>query len=605
MKILRRIIYFLSVIDIVQSNFHREVQSDQAIRGILQSIAHQDVIIRVQERDMDDRMKRLLEIVSEAVMGTWPTRILVSARLRSASQPPNAASSRTLLIYLCPSFKVIDYGELNVVLQEMSLMSHPKHLPKLLLVCATNPGARTLSALRQLKYLWHLRFFDAVVLEVSFPRTKQPEPVFVAAHIYDGFAERYTKLTSYDDDIVDWYPDKSRNMHGRRLRVTFKATAPYSTWDPVSGRLDGLAQAFSVMLSNIMNATVVQTSDSRDSDLVYDAQVLLHTDQYNTSYEHTVSVGHDRICLLLPVLSRMRIVMDLTEVIMSAVIGFVITTIAWSVSMSLSVGEGLRHPMTIISQILCIPPFGMARTTVERIMFVTIMLATAEYANVFHAELFRFSVRYTDHMRVSSFKDLCETGLKVLVPPMVHETIQTFGPVKQLPAACRDRFRPSTVELEVDRRTLASTDAYFVSETSAKLAELTRVDGAGKRLFKLYDLCVMFLYHVHTLPVRSPYREEIDRVLLIMTERGLAKKHLDESWEQLGVQETKGRGKIVIRDYSKYIGIIVVFMGCLLSIVVFAGELMVGLLSARKHSSRASVELVDRHGVDEEAETKK
>lgn len=604
MKISRRIIYFLSAVNIVQSNFHwKTTHEDQAIREMLRSAACQDVIVRIQERNMDDRMKRLLEVVSEAVMDTWPTRTVVSARLWSVSRSPNAASSRTLLIYLYPSLKVLDYRELNVVLQEVSLMSRPKHLPRLLLVCASTSDARTLSALHQLRYLWHLKFLNAVVLEVSFP-PRQPGPVFVAAHLYNGFAERYTRLNISHVDGVDWYPDKSRNMHGSRLRVTFKAAAPYGTLDPVSGRFGGLVGAFADAVKIVANATLVSARNSRDSDLAYDARVLLHTDRYSTSYEHTVSVDDDKICLLLPVLPRPTITMNITEIVMSIVMGFIITTIVWSASVTLSVNDRMRQPANIISQILCITPsISAARTTIEKLLYATIMLATAEYANVFHAELFRFNIKYRNHMLVSSFKDLYGTGLEVLVPPLIYETIQTVGPVKRLPPAFLERFRPSA-ELEDGRDTkLNITKAYFMLETSGKLAELTKVDGAGRRLFRLYDLCVMHFYRVHTLPVRSPYREELDKVLLMMTEHGFTKKYLDEYWEGQGTLAARIRDKFVLRDYSKYIAIVVVYTGCLLSIVVFIGELIVGLLSARKHSPRASVVLSDYPGVEERVGT--
>lgn len=595
MKIARRIVYFISVIDIVQSNLHREVHDDQSIREILRSVARQDVIIRLQERDMDDRMRNLLGVVSQAVVSAWPTQILASARLEAALRPSNAASSRTLLIYLYPSVKVLDYGQLNAVVQEVRLMSQPKHLPRLLLICAAHLGARTLSVLQQLRYLWHLQFFNAVVLEVSFS-PEQSQPVFMGAHFYNGFTKSYTKLTSYDEG-VDWYPDKPLNMYGARLQVMFKAAAPYGTLDLESGRLGGLAGASADVLSVAVNATVVQTRSLSESDLVYDALVLMHTDRYSTSYEHTVSIDYDRVCLLLPVLQRERISMNLTEVIFAAVIGMIITTIVWSALLSLTVGNRMSQPMIIISQILCIPPANGARTTLEKIIYVTIMLSTAEYANVFHAELFRFSVKYTDHMNVSNFKDLYETGLKILVPPIVYETIQTIGAGERLPSTFFERFQPS-VGLEEDTRTLDTTKAYFMSEMNGKLAELTRVDGEGRRLFKLYDLCVMYLYRVHTLPVRSPYREEINRVLLMMGEHGLTKKHLDEFWERLGERRGRDRSKIIIRDYSKYIGIAAAFMGCLLSLVVFVGELIVGLVSARIHSPRASVAFTHYPEVD-------
>lgn len=507
----------------------------------------------------------------------------------------NAASSRTLLIYLYPPVKLLGYEQLNSVVQEVSLLSHPKHLPKLLLICHSE--VRTLSPLQQLRYLWHLRFFNAVVLEVSFP-PRQSQPVLMAAHLYNGFNKRYTRLTSYNDN-VDWYPDKSRNMQGAKLQVTFEAPAPYGTLEPGSSTPGGLAGAFADAMMVAVNATVVAAHSPGESDLVYNAVLLLHTDGYSTSYEHTVNVDHDRVCLLLPVLARERISMNSREIILATVIGVLITTILWSTLMTLMAGDKMSQPMVIISQILCIPPANEASTTVEKIMFVAIMLSTAEYANVFHAELFRFTIRHTDRMPVSNFEDLYETGMTILIPPMIHETIETIRPLKKLPPAFLHRFQPSG-ELDEDKRTMDTSKAYLMSEMKGEMVELTRLDGAGRRLFRLYDLCVIHLYRVHELPVRSPYRDQVNRVLLIMTEHGLTKKHLDDFWYWLGSQRIRGKGlvKVTIRDFSKYVGITAVFTGCLSSLVVFVGELIVALLAACRHSPNARIVVTDSPEVD-------
>ncbi|EFN86097.1 hypothetical protein EAI_12556 [Harpegnathos saltator] len=585
-KLPRRIVSFLSVIGIVRSSFLWErAHSNQAIREVLRSAAREDVIIRIQERYLDDGMRRLLEVVSDAVIGTWPTQILVSARLQATSRPTTVASSRTLLIYLCPSAETLDYGQLRVVLQETRLLSQPKQLPRLLLVCASKSATNSSSALQQLKYLWHLRLFNVVILEMSLP-PRPSEPALVAAHVYDGFVQRYARLTASHDLVgVDWFPDKPRNMHGARLWVAFKATALYGSWKPIGARLEGLAEDFAEAMSRLVNATVLPSGNPSESDLLYDARLLLHSKGYSASYEHTVSVGHDEVCLLLPLLPQPRMLIDLTQVVMSLVIGFLIIAIVWSASVTLSVGDQLRAPLNIISQILCIPPMNVAHSTVERIMFVTVMLSTAEYANVFHAELFRFNVQYTGHARVSSFWDLYKTGLKVLVPPVVYETKRTIGALERLPAAFLRRFQPS-LELDGDPATLDTDQAYFMPETSGKLAELTKLDGRGERLFKVYDLCVMYLYRVHTLPVRSPYKSVVDGVLLALAEHGFTSKHLRDFWERRGARRTRDRGGITIRDYSKYIAIIAVFTGCLLSLLVFLGELIVGLFSARGRALR-------------------
>jgi len=43
---------------------------------------------------------------------------------------------------------------------------------------------------------------------------------------------------------------------------------------------------------------MLRTDLNSESDMVYNAHELLHSDWYSTRYEHTVAVG-DRICLLI------------------------------------------------------------------------------------------------------------------------------------------------------------------------------------------------------------------------------------------------------------------------------------------------------------------
>lgn len=68
MRFSKRILYLFSVIDIAQSSFQWETHDDRSIQTTLRSIASQDVIIRVMGRDMDDKIRSLLEVVSQAVI---------------------------------------------------------------------------------------------------------------------------------------------------------------------------------------------------------------------------------------------------------------------------------------------------------------------------------------------------------------------------------------------------------------------------------------------------------------------------------------------------------------------------------------------------------
>lgn len=70
MKCARSILFFFAAIDIVRSSFHHEIYVEQSIRGILQSVVRHDVIIRIRERDTDDKVKRLLEVVTRSVITT-------------------------------------------------------------------------------------------------------------------------------------------------------------------------------------------------------------------------------------------------------------------------------------------------------------------------------------------------------------------------------------------------------------------------------------------------------------------------------------------------------------------------------------------------------
>ncbi|XP_036147437.1 uncharacterized protein LOC105835907 [Monomorium pharaonis] len=542
MKIAIYYLFAFLAIDVALSNFYQEAYIDQAIQEILRTIERHDVIIKIQKSDIYDGAQRLLDAVVSNVAITRPTQILTSGGF--SSQPRDLASSRTLLIYIYASDDDVDDAELNAILDDINSMSHPKHMPKLLLIIGSNKG--TLDGRRQLKYLWDQKLFDVIILEVSF-HPRHSEPVLVAVHRFNGFNEDYSRMTVYERGI-DWYPNKLRDMHGSTFKVIFEDKRPYGTLE--NGIVGGLARLFMNAMSDAVNGTVVHTSDLQENDMTYSAEGLVYEDWYSTQHEHTVAIGDDRICALVPAMPPAKYLIDFWNIIIAILFGFLLAAVMWCVSMIMNVGKRVRNPLNSISLILGMAPHHGPRSLVEKILFVTM--------------------------------DLYNTGLKVVVTPVVYDELAA---TEGLSPEFMKRFVSSVEEFQNKQGMMDISKAYFMSEIEGKLKETKLKRVYGKWLFRLSDLCVLSHYRVHRLRVKSPFKNEVNSVLLSLVESGFTDKYVDDFWKDEKSGRKSDGGMMSLRDYSVYVAYLVIIAGHIISFIIFLGEIITDQISKRKYSS--------------------
>ncbi|EFN64905.1 hypothetical protein EAG_14641 [Camponotus floridanus] len=486
-----------------------------------------------------------------------------------SDQPWNKASSYTILIYIFPWNDDITRAELNVMVKDVYSISHEKHLPKLLLIMDSNE--RTFNARRQLEYLWALKFPDVIILEASL-RSKYSEPVFVAVHQFNGFNKSYMRLTTYDGSI-DWHSN-SRNIYGGTFKVSFnEMQSPYGSLEPENGAVSGLAKVFSTALSSILNGTVIHTDSVNESNMMYKTEVMYHH-RNNTDYDFSVAVDDDRICLLIPILPAE--VSNSCPIVVMILIGTLLTVILWCASTILRVSERVRDPLNTVSLLLGISPFHRPRTLVEKVLFFTIVITAAEYMAQFQARM--FAIEFLGEKRVSSFEDLSATGLQVMAENMVYDELVAND---DLPSGLMGRF--TSVEKE-ERTSMNTSRAYFKTEMEGKLLEMATLDHKGERLFKVSDLCIMSQSRVHTMPLKSLFKNEINQALLKLVDYGFVKKHKkDFFWKNI----TKNENKIIGSDHSINIAFLVILVGYTISLVAFIGELVAGQVAKRKSLFRA------------------
>lgn len=575
MKIASAISYLFIAIDVARSNFYREAYVDRAIQGILQSIGRQDVIIRIQRRDIYDGAQHLFDVVARNLAMTWPSQIFVSRGIIELGlKPRNLASSRTLLIYIYASSDDVKDAELKDMLNDMNSISHPKHVPKLLLIISSN---RTLDGRRQLEYLWDQKLFDVIILEVSF-HPQNSEPIFAAVHRFNGFNGNYSRATVYKGG-TNWYPNKLRDIHGGTFKVTFEEVRPYGTLE--NGTVGGLAKLFMNALSDAINGTVVHTSDLLKNDMRYNAEGLVYEDSYSTQHEHTVAVGDDRVCALVPTMPAAKVLVNFWRIIITILFGFLLAAIVWCVSLIMSISERVRDPLNTISLILGMAPLHGPRSLVEKTLFVAVVMTVAEYTIIFQAELLEFVVEFTVSMRVSTFQDLYNTGLKVVVSPVVYNELAVTEGLS--PEFMKRFVNSAKYELQSKDGKVDTSKAYFTSEISGKLAE-TKLKRKGRRLFKLSDLCILTHYRVHRLHMKSPFKNEVNSVLLALTESGFTEKYVNDFWKN-DTSGHKSESGMTLRDHSVYIAFFVIIVGHIISFIVFLGEIIAGRVLKRGHLS--------------------
>lgn len=557
------ILYLYVASNVASFNFYHGNHVDRSIETFLRSIVRQDAIIRIQRRDIYS--ERMLDLVARNVITTLQISVL-----GSDNQPWNKASSYTILIYIFPWNDDITSAELNVMMKDVYSISHEKHLPKLLLIMDSNE--RTLNAQRQLEYLWKLKFLDVIILEASL-RSKYSEPVFVAVYQFNGFNKSYMRLTAYDGSI-DWYSN-SRNIYGGTFKVNFKEVwSPYGSLEPANGTVGGLAKVFSNVLSSILNGTVIHTDSVDESNMIYKTE-LMYEHRYNADYDFSVAVDDDRVCLLIPILPAE--VPIPCPIIVTILIGILLTAIVWCASTILRVGERVRDPLNIISLFLGISPFHPPRTLVEKVLFFTMVVTVAEYTALFQAKIFEFAIELSVEKRVSSFEDLSATGLQVVAENVVYNELAAND---DLPSGLMGRFMSAE---KGERICINTSRAYFKTEMEGKLLEMAILDHKGERFFKVSDLCIMSQSRVHMIPLKSSFKDEINHALLKLLDYGFVKKHKIDFWKNI----TKNENKIIGSDHSVYIAFLIILVGYAISLVAFIGELIAGQVAKRKRLFRA------------------
>lgn len=194
---------------------------------------------------------------------------------------------------------------------------------------------------------------------------------------------------------------------------------------------------------------------------------------------------------------------------------------------------------------------------------------------------------------MSTFQDLYNTGLKVVVTPVVYDELAT---TKELSSEFMKRFINSTKYQLRNKNWVDTSKTYFISEISGKLTE-TRFKRKGRRLFKLSDLCILSHYHVHRLHMKSPFKNEFNRVLLslaqllvvvivIVAESGFVEKYVDDFWKD-DKSRYKNESKMTLREtlilYTLLFSFII--MDYIILFITFLEEIIAGRVLKCKHFS--------------------
>lgn len=558
---------------------------------VLQTSRANDVLLILRDSLLDGQADDILGEIVAATTGRVPTLYVDANRTEAEFQVSSWALSRDLVVYIYVSGRGPDTVEGELVAEDTRRLLHGRARPKVLVLMILRRPCHNPAAL--FRAMWSRKILDAIVVE----HVRSERSTIV--HRYDPFTDSPTERP-YSTDAT-WFTDDFPNMQGYPLVYAFTRRPPYSdiVSTPKGQELKGVDKVLGDILADKMNFTRVPEIITKPiyfhsmpngtqygilSDISsgkYDALLItmpmwgnINTVRYTVQY--TDPFLFENWCFVVPKLLEQNFMA--TTAIRSLLVSLSIVGIFWLCSKLMRFSSDRWHFLRIVGVIL-IASFPPAPTKLhERIIFLSILAASASYSSMLFAELSSTGFESDRYARFDHLEDLTNSSLVL----MMHENIRSI--FELFNDAFEDHIRKTGKRiLEISSTDICLKDllmhqnvSCFVNENWAELIAVNNMR-SGRTVMKLTKLCYLSPPAGNVFSEGSPYVRRVSDLLLTLVSAGIRDK-----WHREYLRnETKETIFRMSRDHAdfKYVSVFypviyVLATGYSISAFVFIGELI-------------------------------
>lgn len=558
---------------ILQNELNRnDQQLDSALKQIIATVAEtwstHDVTIISHDNRPDSRVAQIADAISQTVSPLYPTCCFQTANLSSLRVNSHvAATSRSLVLFIYGARVEPTAKEAVGIVQSVVRVTHPKHVPRILLILALDNNKSSIKLC--LQNLWQVGYRRVVGVQVPSTSAGNDELPPIIVHRYNPLVpSNYTRST-YNGDVSNWYVNQQ--LDGLKLKL-----CRYNT-TITSNVQSQLLETQLLVLKEKLNAsfTIVYLKGMKAScDMTYQLFYLLHNRFYSTGRDHTAPIYMDRLCLFAPAMVQRASGTMSWGLTVASLVGVLIVGIVLGFSRLIDAAT-FGRPFNVIAVILgvCLDSLRLP-TGAEKVLYLCLVQVATRYTSMLYTEMFSEAAIGQREVRINEFEDLYGLNLTITVSRSLYNF---FGDENNsiVPADLMPMFQLEENWVESDGSGSDENVGYF----SMQVLEIFQKQLHKYSKHKRTNLCLGSVSAVHMVPPKWPYKEPVDDLLLRINQYGF-RGHAN-SWNTKDTRYRDDEQGVADSPSAQRRMVTALLYGYLLVLMVFVGELVVWWIRMR------------------------
>lgn len=508
-----------------------------------------------------------------------PTTMIDLTKIRSTGdnrslQMPIFKNPRLSTIYLL-FHNALDFDSRQICnnLEYLVAIAPVPSRPRCLLIFHSDRNWSELEIEEIARHAWSLKFLDFSILKISSDN-------HISFFNYNPFTKTYNmgNLKSFSGI----FPDKLNNVYKYPLKLQVFNVPPFVTVRNETHKEIDVAGMhymyiktilkklnFSLHLTLIENRNFTEVSENLLIKLDNNEMIITPMAFQINSFLHgrNLIIGNylnlGKLAIIVPIIPATQI--HFSTDILIHIFSLPLFIISFLILVRLMKLEMKQWEVLNIFQILIGMPIPQPRRIRERIIFFLIVVFSITYSGTFFAKVTDIKLIY-DEIHFNTFEDLYKSKMTIYTPYFAKdyedaETQELFLNSKQVESDV------DCIHLLIKSNNVICITPYF----TAKLFVMKSLDANGFPIMKMGQF-FRFEYVAFPHEKSSPYAEKIDKNIRHLIESGIP-----TIWEYQafkgGAKMYESKRKSNVKDIFSFQLIIILFVGVLLSTMVFLVEL--------------------------------
>lgn len=497
-------------------------------------------------------------------------------------QLPVFKNPRSSTVYVLLQSKDLDLSQIYNILDDLVAISPISMRPKSLLVLHSDENWSELDVPRILRYAWTLKFLDFSILKIDTGNR-------IALLQYNPFTETYNRFNSNIPKVI--FPDKLNDVKGFLLKLPFMNSPPYVMMHKTSNNeIDATGSDFLYIktvadkLNFILNFPI-EIHDNTDEERTKKVFTNLESNDISATPDlflvSTIpldrkliignSIGQTKIAVIVPIISvsSLKYSSDIPIYILS----FAAVIFSFAIPVHLMKFKSDHWGTMNIFQILIgMPIADQPRQIVERIVFFTIAVLSMSYSGLLISKLAEIEV-VRGEKDFTTFEDIEQSGI-----PLYTRYFATDEDDMEIQQLFSNSGKVDNDEDCIDMLIETRYVICIMEYDRANYIVPQHLDVWGMPIMKIVDeLSFRVDRLVFAYEKASPYAEEFDKVSQLLRESGIPifwETRIYNGTAKIHQMSTSESSSTSIQDILVIQLMIILFIGCLLSITIFIYELV-------------------------------